>query len=47
MCTIWGPDTQHNFYKYLRESLALDAEDYDERSEDIIEAWKRNAVSDK
>ena len=42
----WVCDCQENFYKFVRERLELDASDYEERFGDVVEAWKKNTMSD-
>ena len=39
--TIYTPrDGQETFYKFVRFRLELDADDYDQRIGDIIQAWQ-------
>jgi hypothetical protein len=38
-------DCQANFYQFMRQKIALDANDYDQRIGDIIQRWKNAALS--
>ena len=44
--SYWVCDCQENFYKFLRERIALDADDYDARIAGIIQIWKCSTVSE-
>ena len=39
-------DCQENFYKFVRERIALDASDYHARITNIVEGWKGTAASE-
>jgi hypothetical protein len=41
----WVCDCQENFYQFMRQKIALDANDYDQRIGDIIQRWKNAASS--
>ena len=42
----WACDCQENFYKHLRQMIALDADDYDDRIEDLLKGWERTTMSE-
>ena len=39
-------DCQENFYKHLRERIALDADDYDDRIGDLLREWELSTFSE-
>ena len=42
----WVGDYQENFYKFLRDNIPLDADDYDQRIGNIITGWENTTGSE-